>query len=129
MPELKPNSQPTKELAIFQRFVVQSHYIKQLNLWLDELAWENEKKETIIEMRENEIQALKAELELLSAQKERTEIQFKEYVHKVKESRKGVSREQKEIEVGLRREIDSLKMRLKTSHRLNELLVKQGKAR
>jgi hypothetical protein len=121
------NKQTTKELTIFQRFVVQSHYIKQLNLWVDELSWENEKKDTIIEIRESEITSLKSDIELLKAQKEKTEVQFQQYVHKVKESRKGVSREQHEIEVGLRKEIQALQMRLKTSHRMNELLLKQNK--
>lgn len=52
------NHQETKELSIFQRFVVQGQYIKQLNLWLDELEWENEKKERIIEMKDEEIAKL-----------------------------------------------------------------------
>lgn len=55
---ISSNPQPTRELSIFQRFVVQSHYIKQLNLWLDELSWENEKKERIIEMKDEEIEKL-----------------------------------------------------------------------
>lgn len=59
MIEPKPNNQETKELNQFQKLILQDMYIKKLNLWLDELNWENEKKETIIEMREKEIDNLK----------------------------------------------------------------------
>ena len=53
------NKQETKELTIFQKYVVQNIYIKKLNQWLDELNWELEKKETIIETQEKEIEKLK----------------------------------------------------------------------
>jgi hypothetical protein len=121
------NRQPTKELNIFQRFIVQGLYIKQLNLWIDELSWENEKKDAIIEMTEKEIGELKSAIEALKSQKEKTEVQFQEYIYKVKESRKGVSREQQETEKSLRRDIESLKSRLQISHRMNQLLLKQNK--
>lgn len=86
-----------------------------------------EKKDTIIDMREKDIEQLKSEITKLNAQKERLEVQFQEYVYKVKESKKGVSREQKEIENSLRKDIESLKIQLKTSHRMNELLARQNK--
>lgn len=78
-------------------------------------------------MREKDIEQLKSEITKLNAQKERLEVQFQEYVYKVKESKKGVSREQKEIENSLRKDIESLKIQLKTSHRMNELLARQNK--
>ena len=53
------NRQPTKELSQFQKLIVQDLYIKYLNKGLDYFEWENEKKDTIIEMREKEIENLK----------------------------------------------------------------------
>lgn len=121
------NDQPTRELNQFQRLVVQGHYINYLKKGIDYFSWENEKKDAIIEMKEKEIDELKSSIEILKGQKEKVEVQFKEYLHKVKESKKGVTKEQKEIEVSLRRDIESLKQRLQVSHRMNQLLTKQNK--
>ena len=57
------NEQPTKELQYFQKLIVQNYYVKKLNLWLDELEWENEKKERIIEMKDEEIKKLNEEID------------------------------------------------------------------
>ncbi len=123
----RPNDQPTRELNQFQRLVIQGHYIKYLKKGIDYFSWENEKKDAIIEMKDKDIEELKSSLEILQGQKEKTELQFAEYLQKVKESKKGVSREQKEIEVSLRKDIESLKQRLQVSHRMNQLLIKQNK--
>jgi hypothetical protein len=125
--EPRPNEQGTNKLNQFQRLVVQGHYINYLKKGIDYFAWENEKKEAIIEMREKEIEELKSSMDILKGQKEKTELQFREYIQKVKESKKGVTKEQKEIEVSLRRDIESLKQRLQVSHRMNQLLTKQNK--
>lgn len=58
-PEPRPNEQPTEELNQFQKLIVQDIYIKKLNWWLDESRWECEKRDTIIEMRDKEIEDLK----------------------------------------------------------------------
>lgn len=121
------NQQETKELTIFQKLIVQGHYINYLKKGIDYFAWENEKKEAIIEMREKEIAKLESEAETIKSQKEKVELQFHEYIHKIKESRKGVSKEQREIEISLRRDVESLKKRLEISHRMNQLLTKQNK--
>lgn len=124
---MSSNDQFDRKLNQFQRLVVQGHYINYLKKGMDYFAWENEKKEAIIEMREKEIEQLKSELLTSQTQKEKTEIQFREYIQKIKESKKGVSREQREIEVSLRKDIESLKQRLQVSHRMNQLLIKQNK--
>lgn len=61
--EYRPNIQPTRELGRFQKMILQQKYIEQLNKWLDELEWENEKKDTIIQQRDAEIAAWKRDFE------------------------------------------------------------------
>ena len=41
---------------------------------MDYFAWENEKKDAIIEMKDNEIESLKSSLELVRGEKEKTEL-------------------------------------------------------
>lgn len=64
MRERASNLLPTKHLNQFQKLIVQNLYIKKLNLWLDELSWENEKKDRIIENKNSEIETLKHSIEL-----------------------------------------------------------------
>lgn len=70
--EKRNNEQCNTKLNQFQKLVLQNIYIKKLNLWLDELNWENEKKERIIEMKDEEIELLKEKCRELDKELEET---------------------------------------------------------
>lgn len=93
------------------------------------MAWENEKKDTIIEMREKEIEELKAEQAVHAKRYSKLEKEFKEFTNKIKQSKIDVDKVNKQQVIidGLRRELTSTQERLKVSHRMNELLTKQNK--
>ena len=81
------NKQENKELTLFQRLVVQGHYIKYLKKGMDYFAWENEKKDTIIEMKEKEISELTFELDKVKAYRERAELLFQQSQKKLKQKK------------------------------------------
>lgn len=118
-----------RELSQFQKLVVQNIYIRQLNKWLDELNWENEKKDAIIEMKDADILKLEEQILKLNQQVTKSGREFKEYISKVKKSKINLDKEGKQQSVidELRRDLEETKKRLKVSHRMNELLVKQNK--
>jgi hypothetical protein len=123
------NKQPTKELFLFQRFLLQSKLIGQLNKWLDEMAWENEKKDAIIEMKDNEIDQVKEQLHRMTQSRDQVEANFKKYMKSVKADKVDNEKMQKQQEIikNLRSDLEAAQRRLKVSHRMNELLAKQTK--
>lgn len=123
------NIQPTKELSQFQKLIVQDLYIKQLNKWLDELDWENEKKDALVEMKEKEIADLKEKLITQKNKITKVESEFHEYIKKVKSAKIDIDKHKAQQDVidKLKHELQSCESRLKTSHRMNELLAKQNK--
>lgn len=123
------NYQGTKDLRILQRVTVQGLYIKQLNKWLDELEWENEKKDTRLEMADTEIADLKNQLTAVSLKLAKSENEFKQYVNKTKKERAEIEKIKKQQDVidELKSKLQSCETRLRTSHRMNELLAKQNK--
>lgn len=123
------NQQPTKHLQQFQKLIVQNLYIKQLNLWLDNLNWENEKKEAIIEMKDQEIAELKHKISTMYLQQSKLDREFKDYINKVKQSKVDTKKAdaQQALINELKNKLSSAESRLKTQHRLNELLVRQNK--
>lgn len=123
------NYQPTKELHQFQKLIVQDMYIKKLNLWLDELSWENEKKDAIIEMKDKEIEDLKEQLARAIQGREQVDANFKKYIKQVKVAKVEEDKQNKQQEIikQLRTELDTTKRRLQVSHKMNELLARQNK--
>jgi len=123
------NQQPTKELHLFQRFLLQSKLITQLNKWLDEQAWENEKKDAIIEMKDKEIEQIKEQLHRMTQSRDQVDSNFKKYMKSVKADKVDNEKMQKQQTIihDLRSELEATKRRLTVSHRMNELLAKQAK--
>lgn len=119
--------QPTKDLQQFQKLIVQDLYIKYLNKGLDYLGWENEKKDAIIEMKDNEINELKNSMSIQTLQFTKLQREFKEYINKVKKAKVDLEKEGKQQELisELRNKLRSAEERLKVSHQMNQLLVKQ----
>jgi hypothetical protein len=122
------NHQPTKNLQQFQKLIVQDLYIKKLNLWLDELSWENEKKDAIIEMKDSEITKLERinadhSVKILKVQSE-----FKQYINKVKAAKIELEKQGKQQEIisELRQKLASAEKRLQVSSRMNQLLARQN---
>jgi hypothetical protein len=123
------NEQPTRELQQFQKLVVQHHYINALNKKLDELEWEGEKKDTIIEMRDNEILDLKHQASIQSLRYTKLEREFKEFTAKVKLAKTDndkINKQQELINL-LKHELNSVKERLQVSNRMNQLLARQNR--
>lgn len=127
--ESMPNTQPTKELSQFQKLIVQDLYIKKLNKWLDEMEWENEKKDALIEMKEKEITDLHAALRKKADHILKVEKEFHEYIKKVKQAKIDTDKHKKQQELidKLKSELKSTEDRLKIQHRINELLARQNK--
>jgi len=123
------NYQPNNELKYFQRLVVQDLFVKQLNKWLDELEWENEKKDALIDMKDAEILELHQRIDRLTAIRIKVENEFKEYAAKVKGAKINLTKNTKQQTVidELRGQLESTKRRLEVSHRMNQLLTKQNK--
>lgn len=123
------NYQPTKDLRQFQKLIVQDLYIKYLNKAIDYFEWENEKKDAIIELKDKEIQELQEKIVRLTQSRDQVDANFKKYMKEVKAAKVDNSKVEKQQAVidQLRKELESTMVRLKTSHRLNELLVKQNK--
>lgn len=123
------NYQPTKELRQFQKLIVQDNYIKYLNKAVDYFEWENEKKDAIIELKDKEIQELKEQVKRAIQSRDQVEANFKKYMKEIKAAKVESSKIDKQQEVinQLRKELESTKVRLKTSHRMNELLAKQNR--
>lgn len=121
------NLQPTKDLQQFQKLILQDMYIKKLNQWLDEMEWENEKKDALVEMLEKEIDDLKKSVQTEIERRNKTENQFKIYVKKIKESKVDIQKDKKQqaIIADLRHQLTSAQKRLEVSHRLNTLLTRQ----
>jgi len=121
------NDQGSKELNQFQKLIVQNMYIKKLNLWLDELNWENEKKDAIIEMHENEIDNQRKITQEVRDHLIKTENEFKKYIRQAKEVKKDKEKHGKQQEIidDLRKKLETSESRLRTQHRMNELLLRQ----
>lgn len=123
------NHQDSKEMRDLQRITLQHLYIKQLNKWLDELEWENEKKDTRLEMADAEIAELTNKITALNLKLTKSENEFKQYVNKTKKERAEIEKIKKQQDVidELKSKLQSCETRLRTSHRMNELLAKQNK--
>lgn len=115
------------DLDQFQKLVVQNIYIRQLNLWLDNLNWQNEKKDAIIEIKDKEIQELNEKLEYSALKLSKSEREFKDYITKVKAAKVDTSKidRQQDVINALRRELDSTKRSLATAKKMNDLLIRQ----
>lgn len=115
------------DLNQFQKLVVQNIYIRQLNKWLDELSWENEKKDAIIEMKDKDIEKLKEELSRSIQGREQVDANFKEYIRKVKASKvdsEKIINQQERLKF-LERENYSLRKSVEAKEKMNKLLIKQ----
>lgn len=125
----EPINDLPKPLQQFQKLIVQNIYIKQLNKWLDELEWENEKKDTIIEMRENDILELKNQMSIQTLRYSKIEREFKEFTNKVKQSKVDTEKVNKQQDLinELKHKLKSTEDRLQIASRMNQLLARQKK--
>lgn len=121
------NVQPNKHLNIFQKLVVQNIFVKQLNKWLDELEWENEKKETIIKMKDQEIGELQNKITSITHELNKVNHEFRVFVKRSKDFKKDEEKTKKQQELidNLKEEVRSLTNRLETRDRMMKLLEKQ----
>jgi len=115
------------DLKQFQKLIVQDLYIKKLNQWLDELQWENEKKDALAEMLEKEIEELKNQAKNQQHGFNKLQNDFRLYMSKVKTAKVDIEKQDKQQAIisDLRQQLTSTQKRLEISHRMNTLLTKQ----
>lgn len=123
------NTQPTKELYLFQKVILQDKYIKYLNKACDHWEWEFEKQQTIVEMREAEITDLKKSIHVIQTDRDNTVKQFKEYRSRQKEVKRDdekIDKQQKIIDQ-LRGEKAALESQVKTRDSMLALMQRQAR--
>jgi hypothetical protein len=127
--EYQANRQPTKELKYFQKLIVARHYIEYLKRACDNLDWENEKKDALIEMKDEEIREAKKATGSMQQERDRARYELREFIGKRKknkiDSEKLENQRLKIIE--LQKELDSTKERLRVRDRMIEIYNKQRK--